>query len=98
MAVDIRVQCPCCGLLSAEKILEDPNHEIKPTVTIKKQTYGGKLPMDPNAPYVKHGLGKAPGAMKYEDITPDSPEKVKKWTQFFAEKMIEFGKANGLIE
>jgi hypothetical protein len=36
--------------------------------------------------------------MTYQDVTEASPELVEKWTHWFAERLVEFGKANGLIK
>lgn len=98
MATSIRVRCPVCGSLPKEVDLEDPKKPLTHRVEIVLQTFGGKVAADPSEPYSKHGVGKAHGLMKYEDITPNSPELFEKWTQWFAERVIEFGKANGLIE
>lgn len=98
MATSIRVRCPCCGSLPKEVDLEEPKKPLTHKVEIVLQTFGGKVAADPSAPYQKFGMGKAPGFMKYEDVTAENPELVEKWTRWFAERVVEFGKENGLID
>ena len=78
--------CPVCGMWPTLENLEQTTKEKPAEVRIALLKFGGKVASPSGSGeelYKKKGRGKAPGYMKFDDVTAAHPELVAEMTDYF---------------
>lgn len=98
MAEFLRIRCPFCQSMPNLPQLEKAE-DAPADVRVFLVKMGGKLVVaKEEGEYKKKGRGKAPGIMKYVDVTKNEPEVVEQFKKYFAERAVKFAEQAGLIE